>query len=386
MSPLREAFLKMHWMPYPAVPALSVIYGRMQSLTQNSDGQWDIQYLFDGKSLSLLLSVEPAVLSYRASQILMAGDLFAMGPDYNITLLAPMQKEFQWAQSWNKDHWQLWSYFLQSVREFFYSKNFIEVSTPTLVDNPGSEPSLDPLQTQLYLQNSIGVQCKYLPTSPELHLKKVLAMGATQIFEIAKVFRNRENTSTHQPEFWMLEWYRAFSTYDAIKTDVQDLFLYMLDKKLIQNKINFVYVSVADLFPQAASIDDVFCILFAEKIEPRLDPQQVTFVDLYPPFQAALARLNQNGWARRFEVYWQGFELANAFDELNDPAIQRQRFVEDMQKKQQLGKDILPADEDFFNALDRGLPPSGGIALGLERLFMAIQGIKDIRQTKIFPF
>ena len=128
----------------------------------------------------------------------------------------------------------------------------------------------------------------------------------------------------------------------------------------------------------ATCIDDYFYLLFMEKIEFQWPDDALVFVEKYPPYQAALARLDQQGWAERFEIYWKGFELANAFHELNDPVLQRQRSAEDLQKKTQQKKQLVELDEKFFKALEFGLPPSGGIALGLERLYMVFRGKNDI--------
>ena len=119
-----------------------------------------------------------------------------------------------------------------------------------------------------------------------------------------------------------------------------------------------------------------------DKIENQWPADRLVFVDKYPPYQAALARIDQQGWAERFEVYWNGLELANAFHELNDPVLQRQRSTEDIAKRKQFGFRDIELDETFFQALEKGMPPSSGIALGLERLFMALKGIKNIQQIK----
>jgi lysyl-tRNA synthetase class 2 len=132
----------------------------------------------------------------------------------------------------------------------------------------------------------------------------------------------------------------------------------------------------------ATTIDDYFYLIFMEKIENQWPPDRLVFVEKYPPYQAALARLDQNGWGDRFEAYWNGLELANAFHELNDPEIQRARSQEDLDKKKKMGKEEITLEESFFTALDQGMPPSAGIALGMERLYMAAKNIKNIDQIK----
>ena len=122
-----------------------------------------------------------------------------------------------------------------------------------------------------------------------------------------------------------------------------------------------------------------------ERIESQLPPDDLVFVEKYPPYQAALARLTEDGWGDRFEVYWRGLELANAFHELNDPIIQRLRANNDLKKKKELGKDLVDLDEEFFQCLEAGMPPSGGIALGVERLYMAFKNISQLSDVRIFP-
>jgi lysyl-tRNA synthetase class 2 len=135
----------------------------------------------------------------------------------------------------------------------------------------------------------------------------------------------------------------------------------------------------------AESIDDYFFLIFMEKIESQLHGDDMVFVEKYPPYQAALARLTSDGWGDRFEVYWKGLELANAFHELNDPQVQRLRSAEDLQKKAEAGKELIQLDTEFFQCLDAGMPPSGGIALGVERLFMALMGQGQIADLFVFP-
>jgi lysyl-tRNA synthetase class 2 len=118
-----------------------------------------------------------------------------------------------------------------------------------------------------------------------------------------------------------------------------------------------------------------------EKIENQWPKDRLVFVEKYPPYQAALARVGSDGWAERFEAYWQGLELANAFHELNNPVLQRERAEDDLKKKQQLGKKPIELDAEFFAALDYGLPPAAGIALGLERLYMALYRLPDIKRV-----
>lgn len=345
-----------------------------------------------------------------ASEFLIEGDVVAVLSADEILLLAPQLKSLP-ARSWDKSLLKQWGHYLTALREFFVSQGFVELRTPTLVPCPGTEPNLDIFSTELKVGSRR--QKLYLPTSPELHLKKALALGADKIFEIAPCFRNGEVTERHQPEFLMLEWYRAYDHLSTIKKDMSSLVQTLAQALGVSAPDQVVSYSVAELFKihcdfdlrpetskeelkalaeklsvdvrSAESIDDFFFLIFMEKIESQLPYDQLVFVEKYPPYQAALARLTSDGWGDRFEAYWKGMELCNAFHELNDPHIQRLRSAEDLQKKAEMNKDPVALDQEFFQCLEAGLPPSGGIALGVERLFMALSNISHISQLRIFP-
>lgn len=333
----------------------------------------------------------------------------------SVELLVPCLEGFRLRSGFNFEISRRWNRFIGLVREFFLQRDFVETRTPTLVPSPGTEPFLEPFRTQW----EMGAQRTefFLPTSPEFHLKKMLAAGWTRLFEFKECFRNGESGAHHQPEFLMLEWYRSFATLDAIALDVEHL-LRWLGEQLSDLPLKppaLRRVSIAELFAEYFggfaltpttslgalrdladrysirwSIDDtwdeIFFRLFLEKIEPHLGSDGPLLVRGYPPSQAALARIGHDGFADRFEVYWRGLELANAFHELNDPEENRRRFEKDIADKAGLGKKSVPVDHELIAALRFGLPPSGGIALGVERLFMAFYGIQDISEIRAFPF
>lgn len=234
-------------------------------------------------------------------------------------------------------------------------------------------------------------------------------MGFEKIYELAKCYRNNEVSPLHQPEFWMLEWYRSFANLFDLQADVVQLVYFLCDqaglerpevqcftiRQLFRMHLNFdlkpltSFEELKDLALQqhlrindSFTVDDLFFLLMLEKIEPQLPQDELVFIEKYPPFQAALARRDYEGWAERFEVYWKGMELANAFDELNDPGEQRRRSQEDLLKRGE--GNSIELDEEFFKALEGGMPPSAGIALGLERLFMALMNIRNITQLRLF--
>lgn len=301
-----------------------------------------------------------------------------------------------------------WNNFIRRVKTFFLTEGFDELMTPTLVTCPGTEPFLDSFKTEFHCGSHR--ETLFLPTSPELHLKKCLAKGWDKIFEIRPCFRNGELTPIHQPEFYMLEWYRAFSSMEDLQTDIRnlvgaivpdfldrswqtktvaELFHEFLGFQLLPTSTADDLMEVATRHglnvPALSDFDDIFFFLFVEKIEPFLGQYDCLFLHSYPPSQAALARLSPEGWGDRFEFYIDGVEIANAFNELNDPAIQRRRSQEDLDKKNQVGRPSVPLDEEFFRALEGGMPPSCGIALGLDRLFLTLFNYSDIRDFRLFP-
>lgn len=416
----RQNFLEKTWKRYPHFDADAKEWGRVISVNQSSLPSITIQSykpdcFFKNQNLEIANIMD---ISFW-SQVLIAGDIVCISKANALTLLTPNVSGSSVLLSKDLKKWaylRVWAEYLRLVRSFFAEKNFLEISTPMIVKHPGSEPTLQPFETQL--QQGSKVLQRYLPTSPELTLKKILTSGAPNIFEITKSFRNNESTERHSPEFWILEWYRNFSDLNAIKQDVIDLIIYLQDPlsefikkqqldflkleqrphfsqqnfaKMFQEHYGFSF-SVGTTFQQLKdfcseqqinyhgidSIEDLFSIITMEKIETQLDPKLVTFLENYPPYAAALARKDADGWAQRLEVYWKGLELANAFYELNDPTEQRERFEQDNQLKIKYGMKPLPIDEEFLAKLNEGLPPCAGIALGLERLFMALLGIENI--------
>jgi len=302
----------------------------------------------------------------------------------------------------------------------------MEVETPFLVPSPGMEPHL--LALELYCTLPTGKKEKrYLHTSPEYGMKKLLGQGWEKIFQICRVFRDGEVSATHQIEFTMLEWYRAHADYQKIMEDCEGLLSFLAGEvwgmpessyqgKAINLSPPFERLSVAramsllggidieknrdgaSLLAEAESkgyrfdragthsFDDVFFKVFLEAVEPRLGYPKPTILYDYPVQMAALARLKPDNplWAERFELYVAGLELANAFSELNDPAEQRRRFEEEQKLRAQLGKPFYPIDEELLQALSQ-MPPSAGIALGVDRLVMLFCDAQSIQEVLPFP-
>lgn len=410
----RQHFIESLWQSYPPSPSSGLNKGRILEVLP---GELLLRIHSDSSPIDFQEKVIPAKNLQEGAPltVLIPGDWVSIDPDGIVILHSPLLKNPHASLSTpaleKKEILQRWSFFRQQVRQHFIQENFLEVDTPTLVICPGSEPTLDVFSSEL----KIGSRKEklFLPTSPEWHLKKVLSQGLPKIFEIRPCFRNGELTPRHQPEFWMIEWYRAFANLQSIKNDALLLIEHLCKQMNVPPPTNIRSFTVAELFKihldfellpsttedelrglakqhnidlrAAENIDDCFYLIFMERIENKWDNDEVVFVENYPPYQAALARLTPDGWGDRFEIYWRGFELANAFHELNDPKIQRQRFNEDLEKKRALGKEMIGTDEEFFAALDFGLPPSAGIALGLERLFLAMHNMTELQALRLFP-
>lgn len=308
---------------------------------------------------------------------------------------------------------------MESIRDFFASEGFVEFETPLLVAAPGMEPNLAPFKTEL--RDASGKKYNgYLVTSPEYSCKKMLAAGVPKLFSLGKVFRNEEpigleagNVNSHNPEFTMLEWYRAGEDYTKLMDDTERLVNFCaaavagpvplkwlrlsVKEAFAQIGLNLDQILTRDTMAKAAadrgyqisgsdSFDDCFFKIFLTEIEPKLGLAQPIILYDYPVQMASLSRAKPGDprYAERFEVYLGGLELANAFSELIDPVEQRARLLEERALRGTLGKDQPPVDEDFIAAVG-AMPSSAGIALGVDRLVMLLAGAKSIEDVILFP-
>lgn len=317
----------------------------------------------------------------------------------------------------NKSHLDIRWEILRLVREFFWSQNFVEVETPLLLRVPGQEPYLSPMKLELHNERGEAFQ-GFLHTSPEYTLKKMLASGYEKIFSLCKVFRDYESFGgTHNPEFTMIEWYRAHENFYAVMDDVENVFGFVFDAlqksekvPVSLEKIVFERVHMRDLWKEYVGVnldeyldvkkmfalcvesgfapaeneafEDLFYRIFLNEIEPKLATRGGVIVHHYPVSMAALSRVSEVDplYAERFEVYIGGLEIANAFGELTESAEQRKRLEEEQELRKKLGKDVYDIDEEFVEAVGH-MPPSSGIALGLDRLvqhFTACQNIDSV--------
>lgn len=316
---------------------------------------------------------------------------------------------------------------LKATRAYFDGLGFEEVETPALQVAPGMEVHLQAFETRLLAPGGSGVggDIRYLHTSPEFAMKKLLAAGVERPYQIARVFRNAEGSDLHSPEFSMLEWYRADAGYRDLIADCEGVLRAAVaavpqgDGLLRRGEATcdpaepVDVVSVADLFVRDCGIDvlatapdplrpdagllraaafdigihtdaedsweDIFFRIFLDRIEPTLGIGRPTVVVDYPISMAALARPKPDDprLAERFELFVCGVELANSFGELTDPEEQRRRYLADQDRKQMLYGARWPVDEDFIAAVG-AMPDAAGIALGFDRLVMLATGADKI--------
>ena len=266
---------------------------------------------------------------------------------------------------------------LRQIRAFFDARGFTEVETPVRIPAPAPEPHIDcPPSGDWFLR-----------ASPELQMKKLLAAGMERIYQIGPCFREGEKGSRHNPEFTMLEWYRVNADYSDIARDAEELVAEVLRPRgsaaLPRVTVREAYRRWAGWDPVEAWDQDRFDFDMATKIEPNL-PKGPLFLMDYPAPAASLARLKADDprVAERWELYVDGLELANAFTELTDPVEQRRRFELARAERRALGEADYPLDEEFLDALAR-MPPSGGVALGVDRLVMLACGVHDIADVRV---
>jgi elongation factor P--(R)-beta-lysine ligase len=285
---------------------------------------------------------------------------------------------------------------LRAVRDWFAGQGFTEVEPGMLAPSPGAETHIDAFESAQ--ENG---EVRYLHTSPEFAMKKLLAAGETRIFFLGKTWRRGETGPLHAPEFTMLEWYRAGAPYEAIMDDCVEIArvatraanaatLRWRDKSCdpftAAERIT-VRQAFAELSPiELPSDGDAFSAAIVKHVEPNLGDGALTLLTDYPINEAALARPcpHDGGVAERFELYACGVELANGFGELTDPVEQRRRLVAAMDEKQRRYGKRWPIDEEFLAALEH-MPPSSGVALGFDRLVMLATGARHINDVLWTP-
>lgn len=305
---------------------------------------------------------------------------------------------------------------MDRLRRFFADKGVLEVETPLLATAGTTDPQIHSFETCYQGPGAAQGRPLYLATSPEFAMKRLLAAGSGPIYQVCKAFRQGEAGRLHNPEFTLLEWYRPGFDHFQLMDEVEALVAELADGRLPDKSAE--RLTYAELFqrhlgldphtadsealarcaagvPALAGIsgldrDGWLDLLMSHVIQPRLGQECLTFVYHYPASQAALARIRQSSpdapaVAERFELFYRGVELANGFHELTDAAEQRARFERDQAQRQARGLAPVPMDEYLLAALDAGMPPCAGVALGLDRLLLVFNGLCQLPEVMAFP-
>jgi elongation factor P--(R)-beta-lysine ligase len=315
------------------------------------------------------------------------------------------------------------------VRRLLSARGYEEVETPCLVPAPGMEPHIHAFEAAFVPEGGGRPTPLFLHSSPEYAMKRLLAEGFPATFQLSRVFRNGEVSRTHNPEFTMLELYRAGVDYRGIMADLERLLegcaralrpdgapAVRRNGRILSLAAPFETLTVEEAFlrhagvdlgacagdagrlaaaaraaghdpgPGGESFDDVFFRVMLDAVEPRLGVDRPTWLVDWPASMAALSKVKAGDprWAERFELYAGGLELANGFTELNDAAEQRARLVEEQELRRRLGRRVYPLDEPFLEAVGR-MPDAGGVAVGFDRLLMLLVEAESIGDVLLFP-
>jgi lysyl-tRNA synthetase class 2 len=297
---------------------------------------------------------------------------------------------------------------LRTAREFFFTRNVLEVETPAMVNAPVSDVNLGSVSVQVPGRDAP----LFLHTSPEYAMKRLLAAGSGDIFQICRVYRGAERGRHHNPEFTMLEWYRLGFSLEDLMREVAELTRALLG----QSQLPMEFLTYRDAVRRHAGFDpldsgigelqsaaqelglradhartagrdELLDLIVGAKVGPALGAQTLTFLHRYPASQAALARLDADDprVALRFELDYQGVELANGYHELTSGAEQRLRFAADQQARAARGLPTFALDANLLSALEAGLPDCAGVALGFDRVLMLAAGAASIDDVLAFP-
>lgn len=301
---------------------------------------------------------------------------------------------------------------LRQIRAFFHQRGVLEVETPLLGRCTNPDPALASLPVLAVAPSAGQGPSHYLQTSPEFAMKRLLAAGSGPIFQVCKAFRGGERGHRHNPEFSLLEWYRPGFSYHQLMDEVAALVRTLAgDVTLEEERLTYAErFGVIGVDPHRATPaalravardrgiggaewldlgrDGWLDLLLTHCLEADLGRGRLSFLYDYPASQAALARVRRGDppVAERFELYWQGMELANGFQELTDASEQHRRFRSERERRQADGQDTPALDERFLAALASGLPECAGVALGLDRLLMVLSGASHIDQVLAFPW
>ncbi|QLB12753.1 lysyl-tRNA synthetase class 2 [Bisgaardia hudsonensis] len=313
----------------------------------------------------------------------------------------------QWQPSASIKNLLARSKIISEIRHFFTDRGLLEVETPILSEFGVTDIHLSTFNTTFKSPSSNNSKILWLSTSPEYHMKRLLASGSGAIFQITKVFRNEEVGKKHNPEFTMLEWYRPFFDMHRLINEVDDLLQNILDCEPAEIlTYQFVFQEYVGLDPLSAKTseliekakkcnlinaeeenrDTLIQFLFSELVEPQIGKTKPVAVYHFPASQAALAQISSEDLrvAERFEFYYKGIELANGFCELTDPDEQQKRFEQDNKLREIMNLPQQEIDHRFISALKSGMPNCSGVALGIDRLIMIALGSETIEEVIAF--
>lgn len=310
---------------------------------------------------------------------------------------------FDWQPTASLDALRLRAQLYQRIRDFFQQRDVLEVETPLL----GQAASTD-----LHLASlSVETEYKFLQTSPEFAMKRLLAAGSGAIYQICKAFRAGESGRRHNPEFTMLEWYRpGFDHFELMAEVVELINLVLGERSVRQLTYRQAFEQVLNVDPHRAGEetlarlaqqhtgyvpvdeddrDTLLDLLMSQVIEPTLGADELSFIYNYPASQCALAKVTTDAQgvavAQRFELYVEGVELANGYFELSDAQEQLHRFEADLALRANKQLPSMPMDKRLLAALEHGMPDCAGVALGMDRLLMLMANADSIRDVIAFP-
>ena len=318
----------------------------------------------------------------------------------------------EWKPSAAFDALRLRARLYASIRTFFAERDVLEVETPVLSQAGNTDPNIASFSLQFSGRTDGAPRTRWLRTSPEYPLKRLLAAGLGDCYELGRVFRDGEAGGRHNPEFTMLEWYRVGWDHDRLIDEVavlvqsamalvgrvvavqrasfRELYLQRLQVDPFTADATTLRAALGDIDidPHGLVRDDWLDLLMTHRLQPAFEPDRLLAVYDYPASQCALARIraDQPPVAERFEIYLGPLELANGYHELGDAGEQRARFGRDLDIRRGRGTGMPPLDERFLTALHAGLPDCAGVALGIDRLLMAMTGSERIADVLAFPF
>ncbi len=322
-----------------------------------------------------------------------------------------MSRRFDWRPGAGIEVLQLRGRLYRLIREFFHARGVLEVETPMMSAAANTDPNIRSFALDYSGPQSGASRRRYLRTSPEFPLKRLLAAEVGDCYELGRVFRDGECGSRHNPEFTMLEWYRLGFDHYRLMDEVTELLVSafaLVETPLTVRRLSYralfqEYVGLDpavadearlrealsghDISAEGLQRDDWLDLLLTHRIEPALPRDQLLLLHDFPASQCALARIVGEGaeaHACRFEAYVGGVELANGYHELSDAREQRERFERDNHRRRERSDNELPLDERLLSALEYGLPDCAGVALGVDRLLMLLSGSERIDQVIAF--